>query len=279
MPTVADIAGRLGRARRLVAAGLLAAALLGVLLAFRVSAGLPPKLESRRYPVGVASAAVLLDSRQSQVSDVGDPKVDVNPADLFSRSRVLGSLLVASPLREQIAAAARIAPRGLITRLSTNGVAQPASSPPGVGVTVRPSDRDARVLDVRLDDQVPIMTFITRAPTRAGAARLASAAVQELQAYLRQTSSAHGVPPERRLVAEPLGGAQASTETRGPGTGHVVLLTGMIFLAWCALVVVLGGTAAPGGPRQAALADGEPSSSAGVTELEPARLSRADHVA
>lgn len=278
MAALAEITARLRRSRRLVAAGLLAATLLGVLLGFRLSAGLPPQLESRRYPVGVASAAVLLDSRQSQVSDVGDPKVDVNPADLFSRSRVLGSLLVASPLREQIAAAAGISPRLLITRLSTNGIAQPASSPPGVGVTVRPSDRDARVLDVRLDDQVPIMTFISQAPTRSGAARLASAAVQELQAYLRQTSSAHAVPAERRLVAEPLGGAQASTEMRGPGVGHVVLLAGMLFLVWCALVAVLGG-AAPGGPRRAALADGERPSSADVTELEPARLSRADHVA
>jgi hypothetical protein len=278
MPTFADIMGRLARSRRLVALGLVGATLLGILLAFRVSAGLPPQLESRRYPVGVASAAVLLDSRQSQVSDVGDPKVDVNPADLFSRSRVLGSLLVASPLREQIAAAAGVPTRRLITKLSSSGQDAPPASPPPLGLSVRPGDRAARVLDVRLDDQVPIMTFISRAPSRRAAARLSTAAVQELQAYLRQTSSLHAVPQARRLIASSLGDAQSSTESRGPTRTHVVLIAVLAFVAWCAAIVALGGPARRGPEQTAAAPVGRPSTT-GVTELEPARLSRADHVA
>ena len=62
----------LWRQRALVLAGAALAIALGLMTAYKVSLA-PPKLESRQYRVGVASARMLIDTPDSQVVDL-EPK-------------------------------------------------------------------------------------------------------------------------------------------------------------------------------------------------------------
>ncbi|MEA2295957.1 MAG: hypothetical protein QOE86_3596 [Solirubrobacteraceae bacterium] len=225
---------RLLRHRLAVAVGIAVALVAGTLLTYHVELGAPPRFESRQYKIGVASASVLFDSEKSQVSDLGDPKVAAAPGGLAARAQLLANLLVASPLKEQVAQLAQISPQQLITKLSSSDPNVPMTSPPATGVTVRETDPTANILNLTLNDQVPIITFNAQAPSPAVAARLSNAVVVELQRYLQQTASANAVPTFRKLVVERLGLAQSATETRGPTRMRALVTVLLIVGLWCA---------------------------------------------
>ena len=54
---------QLWRTRLLVAVGLALALVLGIVVSYHVPPGFPPTFKSRQFAVGIASAAVLVDSR------------------------------------------------------------------------------------------------------------------------------------------------------------------------------------------------------------------------
>ena len=62
--------------------------------AYRISLA-PPKLESRQYHVGVASARVLVDTPDSQVVDLNPKGADA----LSSRASLLANLMASSPVK------------------------------------------------------------------------------------------------------------------------------------------------------------------------------------
>lgn len=91
---------RLLWARRwLTALALGAAIIVGVLVSYRVTLSLPPKLHTRAHYVGEASAQVLIDSSHSQVADLNP-----GPAiPLYTRATLLADLLATSPIDQAIA--------------------------------------------------------------------------------------------------------------------------------------------------------------------------------
>ena len=222
-----------------VATGVVVAVVVGVLLMFHVTLGADMRFESRQYKAGIASASVLLDSAKSQVSDLGGPQDAVGPAGLQARAQVLANLLVASPLRERIAADAGIPRTRLITKLASGDPSQPVATTETIGLTVRENDRDANVLTVRVTDQVPILTFNASAPSRQDAARLSNAAVAQLRRYLDQTSSLDAVPPSRKLVMKPLGAAQSSVQARGPARLTAIGAALFVFARWCGGILAI----------------------------------------
>ena len=119
--TVVAVLRELWRYRRLVIAGAIVALVFQVMLVYNVSLGIPPKLESRQYNVGVASGAVLIDSQSSQAVDLGggEGEVKVDVASLSARAQLLANLLVTRPLRDEIAKGAGVAPDRMITELSS----------------------------------------------------------------------------------------------------------------------------------------------------------------
>jgi hypothetical protein len=231
---------RLWRQRFLLAVGFALALAVGTLLTYSFS-GFPPKLKSRQYVVGVATASVLVDSASSQVADLGGPARSADAASLSVRARLLANLLATSPLREQIARRAGIAPETLVAISPEDSVRSGTNV--SVGATLDASDRRASVLNLSVRESVPIITVAVRALDRAAAARLAGGAVAQLEEYLGGVANDDRVPDARRLVVDALGPAHSATETRGPRRLVAIGVMIVLFGLWCGAIIAFRGFA------------------------------------
>lgn len=235
--TAVAVLRELWNRRLLVAVGFALALMLGMLMVFNVSLGLPPQFESRQYEVGVASAGVLVDSPSSQAVDLGTAENKADLTSLSTRARLLANLMATSPLKDRIAKTAGVDPEVLIARAPTIG---PGSTPSAVeaGSNARASDPGATVLSVYVNEVLPIITADAQGPTPAVAARISSAAVTELQAFLKSVAATDAVPNARQLVVEPLGPARAAADLRGPRRLFAVAGFLFAFALWCTGIVV-----------------------------------------
>jgi hypothetical protein len=228
----------LARCRLLVAMGALMAVTAAVLTLYQVY--LPPNIESRKYEIGVASAAVLIDSQSSQVVDLGDVKSRADLASLTVRAQLLADLVASSPLKERIATYAGVAPETLIAT-APSGAPAGQQSQPAVGSGIAADDRRASTLNISVRDAAPIITVIANAPTEELAGRLADGAVVQLRKHLETLAAKDQVPDARRLVVDRLGAAHTSTETRGPSTAIALFVGVLVFVVWCGAMLALLG--------------------------------------
>lgn len=210
----------------------------------------PSTLESKRYTVGIGSAMALVDTPQSQVADLGggedQPSADIGT--LSVRASLLASVMTTSPLKEEIAAKAGIAPDKLIA-------IPPTSSDPGVSGDAKQdlTDPKAEILRVTVPNletgQIPLLSVSTQSPDPETAKRLADQSIAILQAHLERVAAGDNVPNERRVVVRPLGAAVAAAETRGPSKVFAVFATIFVFGLGCC--VILGVQALVRGWRRA----------------------------
>jgi len=232
----------LWRHRYSVGLGLAYALTVIILMSYRVTFGLPPKIESRQYDAGIAATDVLVDSPNSQVVDVGGGSADVEGATidlvgLSTRARLLASLMSSSPLKDRIAAAAGIKAGKLIVIAPTGDDLAPRVTP-ATNTSVKPGDRDANVLGLFVDETLPILTMRVQAPDAVSAERLATSAVSELGVYLKAVASDDNVPDARQLVVEPLGKATSGTVVKGPRRLFAILVGLLVLAIWCAGTVM-----------------------------------------
>lgn len=229
----------LWRRRWLVCVGVALAVAAGTLVVYRVDPGGSPIFESRKYDVGVASTAVLVDSQSSQVVDLGGGEVKTDVIALAARGKLLANLMATSPLKEQVAHLAGIKPTTLTTQLSTaDGSEQPL---PAVttGTTVDADDPEANILRLQTSETVPIISVNAQAADEATAAKLAASSVAELARYLRSVAAGNEVPDARQLVITALGSATSETIRRGPEMRTVIGVGAFLLLAWCVGIVVV----------------------------------------
>jgi hypothetical protein len=229
----------LWRLRFLVICIYLVAVLAGTAMIFKIS--FPPKLESRKYEVGVATARILVDTPSSQVVEVA-PK---GSESLGVRANLLASLMVDGVVEEAIARRAGVAPNKLI------GVTDTATEPAPVS---KPPDPRAFVLTTRVvtntgGDQLPIIEIEAQAPDAPSAARLGAAAVSGLRDYLDSKAALQQIPNADRLQVTGLGAPVASTVVRGPSDMLAVIVVIFVFGFGC--VCILGGLALVRGWRSA----------------------------
>lgn len=216
---------------------------VGLMLAYRVEG--PTSFTSRQYQVGVASAQALVDTPSSQVADLGgEDTVAVDISTLSARAGLLANLMTTSPMKEEIAARAGIAPDALIA-------VPPASAEPGAaaagganpGVKVDANDPSAHILNVTIPElqsgQIPIIAIRTQAPDEAQAAKLADQAIAVLERRLSSVADNDRVPADRRVVVRRLGAAQTSLEAHGPGKLVAVGAAIALFVTGCAFVLGL----------------------------------------
>jgi hypothetical protein len=234
---------QLWRTRLLVAVGLALALFLGIVMAYRVTPGFPPTFKSRQYEVGIASAAVLVDSRSSQVVDVGGGPTRPNVDQLSIRARLLANLMATSPLKDEIAARAGVHSGWLIGHAPTEGGPISSRVPEGPSASISESDPRASVLRLYVNETLPIITADTRAPDAVTAARIASSAIVELQRYLNAATAANRLPDDRTLVLSRLGPAKSGVETQGHGPLLGLLLFVFVFGLWCAAIIAGSGLA------------------------------------
>ena len=91
-----------------------------------------------------------------------------------------------------------------------------------------------QVLTNSTGDQLPIIRLATQAPSRAGAEKLASAALAGLSQYLNSKAALERIPDADRLQVDGLGIPQAGTEVRGPSNLIAVLVFVVVFVLGCA---------------------------------------------
>jgi hypothetical protein len=243
----------LWRRRWVVCVGIGLALAAAILMAYRVDPGGSPMLESRQYEVGVASASVLVDSRSSQVVDLGGGEASgADTATLAARARLLANLIATSPLKEQIAALADVEPTSLVTRVTGDApVANP--TPVATGTTIDPGDPKVNILDLQTTESVPIITVNVQSGDERAAKLLAGSAVGELTRYLRSVAAGNRVPDARQLVVAPLGAASSATTQKGPGRALSAAAFAFVLAAWC--LGILATTALAAGWRRAAAAE------------------------
>lgn len=221
----------LWRQRLLLAVGIGLAVLVGIVMAYKVS-GMPPEFQSRQYEVGIASAEMLVDSPKSQVADLGGGQALTDVGGLASRARLLANLMAISPLKERIARRAGVNPRRLIATAPSVDVPKTKNA-----LDASADGQKATTLTINFNEVLPIITANAQGPTPEVAARISTAAVEELKAYLKTVAATDKVPDARQLVISPLGPARFATVARGPRRLFAILAAVFIFGLWCAGLV------------------------------------------
>jgi hypothetical protein len=220
----------LWRARLLVVLGAALALLVGAMLTYHVTLGVPPTFESRGHSVGIASAQVLVDSKSSQTVDLGeDPVIDI--PGLIARARLLANLIATSPLRDEIARRAGIDPPTFLATAPSIGFDSPSPAAAS-STTTQPN-----VMNVTFNESLPIVTINTEAADEAKAARIARAAASELGRYLDSLVALDRVPDAHRLVVKQLGAPAHVTMRRGPRRLFAAIGFAFVFAVWCTGVI------------------------------------------
>lgn len=231
---VVSVLRLLWRQRLLVALGLLAALMVGIVMAYRVTPAFPPRIESRQYHVGIASASLLVDSPSSQVADLSGGQVGIDVSGLSSRARLLANLMATSPLKDQIARRAGISPASLVASVPVTG-----SAAEPVPLSAQEENKRPNQLKITFNEELPIITADAQAATPELAARIASAAPEELVVFLRSVAASDRVPDVRQLVVSRLGEARSALVSRGPRRLFALIGLVSVFGLWCAGIVVV----------------------------------------
>jgi hypothetical protein len=237
----------LWRLRYIVALGGVLAIAIALMTAYRVSLA-PPKLESRQYHVGVASARMLIDTPDSQVVDLNPKGADT----LSSRASLLANLMVSSPVKSIIARNAGIPADRLVAIAPAAPGGPTAPTPLSQRATEAAKAPGTYLLTLQADETLPIISIDAQAPTANEAARLANATTAGLRDYLRSVAGAQNVPAARQIVVSGLGAAQAADVVRGPRRLFAIAAFVLVFGFACFSVIMISGIAR-GWRRAAAL--------------------------
>ncbi len=222
----------LSRRRRLVGLVLGFSLLVGFLLAFRP--GLPP--QSRQYEVSLASADILIDTRDSQVVAVGGKGPDLTT--LAGRANLIGNLMTGGPLKNAIARGADM-PAGMLIVVPPGNVNTPGVPP----VPVTPpasrglSDADSTILSLSVDETLPILHVVAQTPDAATALKLSGATIVALRGYLGSVAASQHIPAANQLVVRKFGAPVAQVATRGlPRRFALMAAIGLIGLGCGAII-------------------------------------------
>jgi hypothetical protein len=137
-----------------------------------------------------------------------------------------------SPLKDRIARRAGVDPRTLVATAPSVDLPQRKDV-----LDTRPIGPTTNSLTVDFNEVLPIITANAQAPTPQAAARISTAAVEELKLYLKTIAATDKVPGARQLVISRLGSARFATVARGPRRLFGILAAIFVFALWCASVV------------------------------------------
>ena len=236
----------LWRLRYLVFLGAILALAIALMTAYRISLA-PPKLESRQYHVGAASARVLIDTPDSQVVDLNPKGADV----LSARATLLANLMASTPVKAVIARDAGV-PANQLVAVAPSSTGPTAPTALSKATSEHASVAQTYILTVQADETLPIIAVTAQAPNAEQAARLANAASTGLRDYLHSVAGAQNVPAGRQVVISSLGAAQSADVVKGPSRLLALVAFVLIFGLACFGVIMISGLAR-GWRRAAAL--------------------------
>lgn len=210
----------LWRRRILVAVG----AVLAIAFALKAAGG-------GVAPSAMAETRVVLDTPQSQLTSSAPAGAETLPW----RAALLADLLGAEPARRRVAGEARVPLERLaVVDPDLIAPALPASLPIAASKAAAPTP-EPYVLSAYADGVLPIVAIQAQAPDRAGAARLAQAAVSALQAS--------AAPPDARklqgLVVRRVDPIKTRSIPPGNGRMNALVVAIALFGMWCTAVVLV----------------------------------------
>jgi hypothetical protein len=222
----------LSRRRRLVVFVLGFSLLVGFLLAFKP--GLPP--QSRQYQVSLAAADILVDTRDSQVVAVGGKGPDLTT--LAGRANLIGNLMTGGPLKNAIAEDAGVSADVLVVvppaNINTPGVPPaPVEPPASRGL----ADVDSTILNLTVDETLPILHVVAQAPSAETARKLSNATIVALRRYLGSVAASQNIPAAHQLVVRQFGAPVAQAATRGLPRRFALMATIVLALLGCSAIV------------------------------------------
>lgn len=228
--------------RRLVASGFVVAMLVGVLMVYGVSPGLPPTLHSKQHYEGQGAAQVLIDTPGSQIAGLGSP---TDPAtsdpNLYTQASLLADVMATGPVQTAIADNLGIPVGALVVKPPTASVAVPIRATPLALAGKKLEKPGTWTLAVTMDPALPIIAFSTLAPTPQGAQKLAAAAIAALSQRLDAVAAAQRIPPQRRLVVNTIDPPGAAPLAVGPRKIYGFAVAIVLFFAIAFGIVVVTG--------------------------------------
>jgi hypothetical protein len=186
-------------------------------------------------PSGVAEVRVVFDTPQSQlVAD--DPRgADSLPWRATLAAMVLGT----GPSRQVMAVDAEIPVDEIaVTDVELTVPSVPASLP-RAAVEAAITTTQPYVVTVHTDDDLPVVSIATSAPTRTGAARLAQAAIHALQSGVSPVTTEE----LQGLSVQEVGPVEARQLPGGRGRKKAAVMAMGIFVLWCMALFLRPGLA------------------------------------
>lgn len=199
--------------RRLPLAG---GALVAILAAMTVG-------RSHAPPIGVATTDVLIDTPQSQVAAAAPRGMD----SLWWRATLLGMRLGTQSEQQQIARATGV-PAGDVgvSDVELSMPVVPAALP--VAALQSSAVNAPYLVTVYTNDVLPVVSIQATAPDRAGAIRLAQAAVQQLKAGV----SARYTPQVQGLSIKQVNPVKARDAVPSSGHTKTIAVALVVFCLW-----------------------------------------------
>jgi hypothetical protein len=268
----------LTKRRRLLALGVLVAAVAAVLSVYRLD-GL--KLKPRGLQHSSASTSVFVDSIPSALASNAKTF-----ESLTTRATVYANLMASPAILNLIGqrvgiAGDRIYAAGPTDPLVPRVVEEPTSVERNVEIT---GETAPYRFNFDADPNLPTINIYAQAPTSALAIRLADGAVAGLQQYVSTLEAEQHVNPGLDVVIRPLGEATGGVSDPGIRKSVLVLTFLGVLLVWCVLMLVVsrfreawratGAVSASPKPES-----GEPRRTLGGSERYPASHGPADPTA
>jgi len=220
-----EVARRLWQERLLAILFAVLAVVIAILFTFRVSFS-PPSLRPRALQLGTAGTSVLVDARQSTISDTR-----VNAKRLIRLTTSLTQLVDSSPITTPIAHALHVAPNNIGVQVQvTDNVPLMQSLPlePQVGTEILATQRHYYLV-ARNDTGSQVIQLYAQAPTGRQAVTMVLTAVQALRRYVAAGAAQGHVRAADQVVIRPLGNVVGRTINPHVSEEAAVLIA---LLAW-----------------------------------------------
>jgi hypothetical protein len=221
------------RRRRVLAVGVLVAALAAVFSVYRLD-GLGLKPRSLQY--SSATTQVFVDTPSSVL---GNLTQSLTP--LQARATVYANFMASPSVLQLIGEKAgipgdQIYAAGPIDPLVPRIVQEPTAVQRNVEIS---GETTPYRLNFNDDPNLPQIGIYSQAPTTAEAVRLAEASVQALKQYLAGLQSSENIPPQSRAVIRQLGNANGHVVDGGIGKALACIVFLSVFLLWCVMSLVV----------------------------------------
>jgi len=219
--------------KRLLALGVVAAALVSLLSVYRVD-GFGLKRRTLQY--SSASTILLVDT---PTSVLGDLKSEFVP--LINRAQVYANFLASPGVLDLIAEHAglegdQLYAAGPVEPLQPRSVQEPTALKRNVEITGEATPYRLSFTD---SPTSPSIGVFTQAPTTATAEKLANAAGTGLEQYVEKVQAEQKVPPPARVVVRQLGAAHGGVVDGGFSRSLAALaFLGVLFL-WCVMMIAV----------------------------------------